>query len=79
MRNKTNLKISYDSEADIMSWEVKGKSKIDYATEMGDLIAHFTRNGKLVLIELLGASSILKKHKASFQKAFSGLQTILVR
>jgi len=80
MRNKNEVKISYDPEADVMSWEVKGKAKIDYATEMGNLIVHFTRAGKPVLLELLGASSVIKKHKTSFQKVFSGrMQTPLVR
>ena len=48
-------KVSYEPEADVMSWEVSTQP-IDYAEEAGDFIVHYTKNHKPVLVEILQAS-----------------------
>ena len=55
-------KISYEPEADVLSWEMN-KSQIDYASEVGNMVVHFTKNNKPVLIELLDASKFLRQAK----------------
>lgn len=65
------LKITYDPDADVMSWEVPGKNIIDHATEMGNLVVHFTKTGKPVLIELLNASGVSGRNPAPFKRMLS--------
>lgn len=60
MKNN-NIKIKYDNEADVLNWELSKNAKIDYASEMGNIIVHFTKNHIPVLIEVLEASKFLKK------------------
>lgn len=50
----------YDSDADVLSVEVS-KKPIDYAQEMGDLVVHFTKDNKPVLLEVLDAKRFFKK------------------
>jgi len=57
----TNAKISYDKEADVLSWELSQQGDIDYASEMGDVIVHFTKENKPVYLEVLNASKFLQK------------------
>ena len=66
---KDNIKISYDSEADVMSWETTQKGKIDYATEIGNFIVHFSKDNRPLLIEVLEASKILKKSEQKIEQA----------
>ena len=54
------LKIEYEPEADILSWEVN-KKNIDYASEVGNVIIHFTKDNQPVLFELLNASKFLRQ------------------
>lgn len=68
MKNK-NITIKYDPEADILSWEIARKAKIDYASEMGNIIVHFTKNHIPVLIEVLEASKIIPKSERAVEKA----------
>ena len=65
---KDNIKISYDSEADVMSWETTQNGKIDYATEIGNFIVHFSKDNEPLLIEVLEASKILKKSEQEIEK-----------
>lgn len=65
---KNSLKISYDPEADVMSWELSKRGKIDYATEMGDFIVHFSKDDTPVLIEALDASKLLMKSEKLVEK-----------
>lgn len=58
---KNNIKIKYDPDADVLSWEISKKNKIDYASEMGNIIVHFTKNNIPVLIEILEASKFIKQ------------------
>lgn len=53
-------KISYEPEADVLSWEVNNKP-IDYASEVGNVVIHFTKNNQPVLFELLDASKFLRQ------------------
>ena len=46
----------YDPDANIISWELSG-SPISYAREIGNVIIHFSKSGKPVIIEILDASS----------------------
>jgi hypothetical protein len=48
----------YDVEANIISWELS-KSPISHAREFGNLIMHFSKSGKPVIIEILDASSFV--------------------
>lgn len=66
---KNDIKISYDPDVDVMSWEVAQKGKIDYATEIGNFIVHFSKDNKPLLIEVLEASKILKKSEQKIEKA----------
>ena len=59
MRNK-KAKISYEPEADILRIEAS-KKPIEYATEIGDVVVHFSPEGLPVYFEILNASNFLKK------------------
>lgn len=53
------LNLKYEPEADVLSWEISD-APIDYATEMGDVVVHFTKENKPVLIEVLRAREFVK-------------------
>jgi uncharacterized protein YuzE len=67
MKNKPSTKISYDPDADVLSMETSGRSTIDHAEEMGDLIVHFSKRNKPVLVEILEASRLFKDQSASLR------------
>ncbi len=76
---KPNMIISYDPDADVLSWDVASKARISYATEMGNVIVHFTEKNLPVLIEVLEASKMVKQstqkiRQRSLQKSMSGLR-----
>jgi uncharacterized protein YuzE len=52
------MKVSYNREQDILMYEISDEP-IDYAEEVGDIIVHFTKKGKPVLLEILDASEFL--------------------
>jgi len=52
------MKIRYNREDDVLIIEVSDE-KIDYAEEADNMLLHFSREGKLVLIEILDASEFL--------------------
>ncbi len=52
------MKVSYNREQDILMYEISGEP-IDYAEEVGDIIVHFTKKGKPVLLEILDASEFI--------------------
>ena len=66
---KNNTKISYDREADVLSWELSREGKIDYASEVGDVIVHFTKENKPVYLEVLNASKFLQKSRELTKQA----------
>ncbi|MDP1689100.1 MAG: DUF2283 domain-containing protein [bacterium] len=68
MKNK-NLKIKYDTEADVLSWEISAKGKIDYASELDNIVVHFTKNNIPILIEVLEASKLLKQSEKTVELA----------
>ncbi len=67
MKNNS-ITIKYDPEADVLSWEILKKAKIDYASEMGSIVVHFTKNHIPVLIEVLEASKIIPKSEKILER-----------
>jgi len=53
------MKIRYDREEDILLIEVMPEGIIDHAEQTDSLIAHFTADGRLVLLEILDAGRFL--------------------
>ena len=58
-KNNQKIKMSYESEADVLRIEI-GKRPIDYATEVGNMVVHFDKNGIPVYFEILEATGFLK-------------------
>lgn len=52
-------KITYEPEADVLSWEISSKQPIDHAREVGNVVIHFTSTHIPVFIEILNASSFV--------------------
>lgn len=59
-KEKKINKISYEPEADVLTWEVSNDA-IDYASEVGNVVVHFTKKNTPVLIEILEASKFVSK------------------
>jgi len=60
-KNKNQIKIKYDLEADVLSWELSQKGKIDHAAEMENVIVHFSKKGTPLLIEMLSPFGLLRR------------------
>ena len=73
MKKKLNTKISYDADADVLSMESSGRTTIDHAEEMGNLVVHFSKQNRPVLVEVLDASRLFKNQQNAFLSAFSFL------
>lgn len=65
IKPRTTKKISYEKEADVLRVEL-GKAPIDYATELGPLIVHFSKKGLPVYVEILEASKFLRETEKAF-------------
>jgi len=52
-------RIKYDEDADVLMVILKGKGKLSYAEEVGDIIVHFNESGKPLFMEILKASKIV--------------------
>jgi uncharacterized protein YuzE len=52
------MNVRYDREEDILVIKVTNEP-IDYAEEIGNIIVHFTKDGKAVLFEILDATEFL--------------------
>lgn len=52
-------KIRYDEEADVLTVVVVEKGKLSYAEELGDIVVHFSEEGKPLFMEILKASKIV--------------------
>jgi hypothetical protein len=65
---KRDIKISYDPEADVLSWEVSRRGIIDSASEMGNIVVHFTKKNLPVLIEVLEASRLFRKSERMIER-----------
>ena len=51
--------IRYDEEADVLTVIVAEKGKLSYAEEVGDIVVHFSEDGKPLFMEILKASKIV--------------------
>lgn len=61
------MKFRYDKEDDIlMIW--LSKNSVDYAEQEKDVIIHFSKKNKPVLMEILEASKFLKETSQVFPK-----------
>ena len=59
------MKFRYDKEDDVlMIWF--SKKRVDYAEQAKDVIIHFSRDNKMVLMEILDASKFLKETSQVF-------------
>ncbi|MFA4845393.1 MAG: DUF2283 domain-containing protein [Patescibacteria group bacterium] len=58
---KRKITISYDPDADVLSWDVASRAPISHATEMGNIVVHFSKKNLPVLIEVLEASKMVKQ------------------
>lgn len=67
MKKKSNTKISYDADADVLSMESAGRTVIDHAEEMGGLVVHFSKQNKPILVEILEASRLFKDQPKSLR------------
>lgn len=73
MKKEQKQKISYEAEADILRVELS-KKPIDYATEVGNVVVHFSPDNVPVYLEFLEASkfisdisNIIRSTRKSFQ------------
>ncbi|MGQ9468148.1 MAG: DUF2283 domain-containing protein [Anaerolineae bacterium] len=66
------MKVRYDREEDILFIEIMPDGIIDHAEQTDSLIAHFTADGQLVLLEILDASRFLTQ---VFHGALRGEET----
>lgn len=62
------MKVSYNREDDVLMYEISD-AEIDYAEEIGPIIAHFDKHNKPVLLEILDASDFLAKTTKITMKA----------
>lgn len=60
MKKGRRIKMSYEPEADVLRIEV-GQQPMDYATEIGNVIVHFSPLGVPVYFEILEATKFFKK------------------
>jgi hypothetical protein len=51
-------RISYEPEADVLTWEISRDAAIDSAREVGNVVIHVTKHNVPVLIEILNASQL---------------------
>ena len=65
------MKVRYDRETDITLIELSGE-KIDHAEEMGNIIVHFTKDNRPVMLEILDSSDFLPQLTKIAIKAKSG-------
>lgn len=54
------MKVKYSSKEDILIYEVS-KAAIDHAEEVGDIIVHYSKRRRPVLLEILNASEFLNR------------------
>lgn len=53
------MKLSYDRTEDILMIETAEAGIIDHAEQVDDFIAHFSQDGRLLVLEILDASEFL--------------------
>lgn len=59
MREDKKIKMSYEPEADVLRIETS-RRPIGYATEIGNVVVHFSPDGIPVYFEILEATKFLK-------------------
>lgn len=59
---KPNTKLKYDPDSDVLMWETSGRD-IDYATQVANVIIHFSKENIPVLIEILEATKFITETK----------------
>ena len=68
--------MSYEPEADVLRVEL-GAAPIEYASEMGNIVVHFSKKGIPVYVEILEAAGFLKRAStllhAPKARAFAGV------
>ena len=73
---KRKIRMSYEPEADVLRVEI-GKAPIDYASEIGNVVVHFSKKGIPVSVEILEATGFLKQASILLDrprlKAFAGV------
>ncbi len=52
-------KIRYDADADVLTIILEEKGKLSHAEELGDIVVHFSEDGKPLFMEILRASKIV--------------------
>lgn len=55
---KRDPKFTYDPDADVLMWETSGR-EIDHATQVANVVVHFSRENIPVLIEILEATKFV--------------------
>ncbi len=53
------MKLSYDRSEDILTIETTEEGVIEYAEQVESFIAHFSHDGRLLVLEILDASEFL--------------------
>ena len=67
-KNNRKNKISYESEADVLTVEASNRP-IDYAMEIGNVVVHFTKKDEPVLFEILDASKFFTQARSIMKKS----------
>ncbi|MBI4142904.1 DUF2283 domain-containing protein [Candidatus Uhrbacteria bacterium] len=55
-KRNAKMTLRHEPEADVLAVEFAPRQRIDYATEAGNLVVHFSPKGRPVLVEILNAS-----------------------
>ena len=76
-KSKPKVKMSYEPEADILRIEASQKP-IEYATEVGNVVVHFSPDGVPVYFEVLEATKFLKE-ASKLLSSFSQRAPLTVR
>ena len=64
-------KVSYDSDADVLSLAGSAIGRIDHANELGNFVVHFTKDDRPLLIEVLEASKVFGNSPTPVRKMVS--------
>ncbi len=65
---KKITKVSYDSDADVLSLAGAVEERIDHARELGNFVVHFTKDDRPLLIEVLEASKVFSNSSKPIRK-----------
>lgn len=64
------MKVKYSPEVDILMYEIS-KAAVGYAEEAGDIVVHYSKRRKPVLLEILNASDFLNRALAKVPASVS--------